>query len=151
MKTKQWITMAAVLTLAATVAGAAPHGGGEGRRGGSHGRHAGQQMRQKLAQKLNLTDAQRQQMRAVRESFRERNKDFFQTAKATRQQFRNARRADDTARLEALRPSMQSHREQMKQLRRRQHEQVVAILTAEQRAQLESMKAQRSERRNCRR
>lgn len=146
MKTKQWITIAAVVTLSATVAGAAPHGGGEGR----HGRSRGREMRHRFVQKLNLTDAQQQQMRAIRESFKERNRDFFATARATREQFREARKANDTARLEALKPQMQSQREQMKEFRKQQHEQVLAILTAGQRAQLESMKAQRAQRRNRR-
>jgi periplasmic protein CpxP/Spy len=147
MNTKKWISMAAVVTLSATIAVAAPHEGG-GKRGGRHGR--GGEFGQRLAAKLNLTDAQQQQLRAQRESFKERNKAFFETTKVTREQFREARKANDTSRLEALKPTLQAQREQMKQLRQQQHEQFLAILTAEQRAQLESLKAQRGERRQRR-
>ncbi|MGZ8833043.1 MAG: Spy/CpxP family protein refolding chaperone, partial [Thermoanaerobaculia bacterium] len=61
---------------------------------------------------------------------------------ATRQQFRAAKVANDTAKLEALRPTMEAQRAQMKQIHDAQRENIRTILTAEQRAQLDAWKAQ---------
>src|SRR5688500_17083225 len=110
MRKTKFFTMAAVVTLSATLAVAAPRGGeGKGRHGGKYGR-GGQEFSQRFAQKLNLTDAQQQQIRVIQESFKERHQAFFESSKATRQQFREARKANDTARLEALKPAMEAQR-----------------------------------------
>ena len=145
MKMKQWITMAAVLTFSAAVAVAAPHpGSGEGK--GRHGR-GGQEFSQRFAQKLNLTDTQQQQIRVLQDGFKERNKAFFESSKETRKQFREARKANDTATIEALKPQMEAQRAQFKEIRESQMQQILTVLTPEQRAQFESLKAQRGERR----
>lgn len=149
MKIRQWITMAAVLTFAAAVAVAAPHEGGEGRGGGRHGRGGGE-FAERFAQKLNLTDAQQQQIRAIQESAKERNKAFFESSRETRKQFHEARKANDTAKLESLKPAMEAQREQFRQLRQAQMAQIEAVLTPEQRAQFESIKAQPGGRRHGR-
>ena len=131
---KKTIAAVAVFALGASLAIA-----GENWNGGHRG-EAG--MSGKMAAKLNLSDAQKAQMQDLRKSFHEQNKAFFESAKATRQQFRAAKDANDTAKLEALRPTMEAQRAQMKQLRDAQRENFRTILTAEQRAQLDAWKAQ---------
>lgn len=143
MKTTKWITMAAVVTLSASLAFAAPHGPGMG---GKRGRH-GHQFGERMAAKLNLTDAQKQQLRDLQQSFREKNKAVFENAHALRKDFREAKKAGDTAKLESLKPAMDAQREQMKQLRDAQHQQFLSVLTAEQRTRWEAMKAEREQRR----
>lgn len=143
MKTTKWMTMAAVVTLSATLAIAAPH---DGMKGGRHGRHGGG-FGQRMAEKLNLTDAQKQQMRDLQKSFRENNKQVFENAKALHQEFRAAKEAGDTARLESLKPQMEAQRAQMKQLHDAQQAKIATILTPEQRTQWEAMKAEREQRR----
>jgi len=133
---KKTLIAVAALTLGATLAFAGP---GEGHRGG-HGRHHG--FAGKLAEKLNLTDAQKQQIKDIRKASFEQNKAFFETARQTRQDLRAAREANDTARLETLKANMKSQREQMKQIRDAEKQQILSILTAEQRAQFEAMKAE---------
>lgn len=140
---KKTITAVAVLALGATLAFAGPHGEGKG---GRHGK-GGMEFSERFAQKLNLTDAQKAQLSTIQKNFREQNKAFFDQAKATRKQAHAAKEANDTAALEALKPTMEAQRAQMKQLRDAQHQQVLNILTAEQRAQLEAMKAERGSRR----
>jgi len=134
------ITGVAVLALGATLSFAAV----EAEKGGKVGweGHRGE-MRDDLTQKLNLTDAQKQQIADLNKSFREANKAFFQSAHETREAYKAARDANDTARLDALRPTMESQRAQMKQLRDAQDAKVRAILTPEQRAQLDTLKAER--------
>lgn len=143
MKTTKWMTMAAVVTLSASLAFAAPHQGGKF---GKRGRH-GQEFGQRMAAKLNLTDAQKQQIRDLNKSFRENNKAVFESAHALRKEFRDAKRANDTAKLESLKPQMETQRAQMQQLRDAQQAQILAVLTPEQRTQYEALKAEREQRR----
>lgn len=147
MKTTKWITMAAVVTLTASLAFAAPHGRGMG---GKRGRH-GQEFGERMAAKLNLTDAQKQQIRDVQTSFREKNKAIFESAHALRKELREAKNAGDTAKLESLKPAMETQRAQMKQLHDAQRQQILALLTPEQRTQWEALKAEREQRRSERR
>jgi protein CpxP len=145
MKTTRIITMAAVLTLTSTLAFA--HEGGKGRGGhGGRGQRGGF-MSQKLAEKLNLTDAQKTQIAAISKGFREQNRATFEGSRDLRQQFREARKANDTAKLEALKPQLERQRTELQQLREAHKQQVLAVLTAEQRAQLETLKSERKERR----
>jgi Spy/CpxP family protein refolding chaperone len=139
------MTMAAVVTLSASLVFAAPH---DGAKGGKHGRGGrGGEFSQRMAEKLNLTNAQKQQIKDLNTSFRDNNKAFFDNAQNLRQQFRAAKEANDTAKLESLKPQMEAQHAQMKQLHEAQQAKFVSILTAEQRTQWEALKAQREQRR----
>ena len=144
MKTTKWMTMAAVVTLSASLAFAAPHEG----KGGKRGRHGRGEFGARMAEKLNLTDAQKQQIEAINKGFRENNKAVFESARDLRQEFREAKRANDTAKLESLKPQMETERAQMQQLRDAQRAQILALLTPEQRTQWEALKAEREQRRS---
>jgi Spy/CpxP family protein refolding chaperone len=145
-KNTKWITAAAAtLALSASLAIAAPNDGnghGRGTEGGM-GRHDGA----RLAEKLNLTDAQKQQWQALQQDFRQNNKAFFEQARQTREDFHAAKEAGDTAKLDALKPALDAQRAQMKQLRDAQDQKLVSILNADQKAQFETMKAARAQHR----
>jgi protein CpxP len=137
---KKFLSALAVVALSGTMAVAAVDNGnakGFGHRGHHHG-----MMEAKLARKLNLTDAQKDQLKAFRQSFREENKAFFQSVRQTHQDLRAARQAGDEAKVNELKATAQSQREQMKQLRQAQHEKFLSILTPDQRTQLEALKAE---------
>jgi Spy/CpxP family protein refolding chaperone len=144
----KWIsTAAAVFALSTSLAMAAPH------EGGKHGRHGkrgefGAFGGERLAAKLNLTEAQKAQLKAQRETFKQQNQAFFQSSRDTFKEFRAAKKANDTARMEALKPALQANRAQMKSLRDAQRQQFLSILTADQRAQFDALKAERKEKRN---
>jgi Spy/CpxP family protein refolding chaperone len=138
------LTTAAVVALTGTLAFAAPHGGHEG---GRHGRGEGGEFGERFAQKLNLSAAQQQQIKDIETSFREENKAFFQSARDTREQMKAAKDAGDTARLEQLKATAESQHTQMKSLRGAQMQRIDAILTPDQRAQLQALKAERAARR----
>jgi len=146
MKSKKFMTMAAVLALSTTVAFAAPHEG----KGGKFGRGGRGEFGARFAEKLNLTDAQKAQIKTIRQNFREQNKTFFESSRNTFQQFREAKQANDTARLESLKPQLEASRAQMQQLREQERTQILAILTPEQRTQYEALKAEREARRGQR-
>ncbi|HJQ37479.1 MAG TPA: Spy/CpxP family protein refolding chaperone [Thermoanaerobaculia bacterium] len=148
MSKSKWMSMAAVVAMTASLAVAAPH---EGKGGGKHGRGRHGQFGARFAEKLNLTDAQKEQIKTLNQSFRESNKAFFEQTRDTRRQMREAREAGDQARLDALKATAQSQHAQMKQLREAQQQRVLSVLTAEQRAQFEAMKAERHARRGERR
>jgi periplasmic protein CpxP/Spy len=136
--------VAAMVALTGTLAFAAPHGGGRGHFGkgkGRQGHFAG------LAQKLNLTDAQKELIKKIHADTREQNKAFFQTARENRKAAHEARKANDTARLASLETALQADRERMKAIRQAEMQQVLNVLTAEQRAQYETLKAEREARR----
>ena len=113
------------------------------------GRGNGRQMGRAIAGHLNLTDAQKAQLKQVRETTQQQNAQLFADAKAKRQELRSLTRANDPratevkAQLEALGPQLEAARKQ-------QHEAFVNILTPEQRTQLEQWKAQRQSRRQSR-
>lgn len=135
------VTAIAVLTLGASLAIAAPH---DGKFGGKRGRH--RMMGERLAEKLNLTDGQKEQIRAIKKETREQNAAFFQSLRQTRQDLRAAREANDTAKLDALKGTLESQHAQMKQIRDAEQQRVLSVLTPEQRTQFEQLKAQRAER-----
>jgi Spy/CpxP family protein refolding chaperone len=138
MKKSKWLIGVAVLTLGASLAVAAPH---EGR---GHGRHGKGAFSERFAQKLNLTDAQKQQVRDLHKSFREQNKAFFESSRQTMKDYRAAKQANDTARIDALKTQVESQRAQMQQLRAGLDTQIATILTPEQRTQWEQLKAERA-------
>ena len=136
------ITAVAVLTLGASLAVAAVHEGGWGNHEGKgRGEYS-----EKLAQKLNLTDAQKQQLADLEKNFREQNASFLQSFRQNRQDYRAAMNAGDTAKADSLKATLESQRAQMKQLRDAQDVKISSILTPEQRAQWQQLKAERAAR-----
>jgi Spy/CpxP family protein refolding chaperone len=140
---KKWITGAAVVVVAsASLAFAMPH---EGNGWGGRGKDRGM-MSEKLAQKLNLTDTQKQQIRDLNAKFRTDNAAFFQTFHQTMKDVRAAKEANDTAKLDALKPTVDSQKAQWKQLRDAQDQKILSILTPDQRTQYLALKAERDAR-----
>ena len=135
---KKWITGIAVLAVSASLAIAAPQ---EGRGWGGHRGHHGL-MSEKLAAKLNLTDAQKQQIKTLNEQFRQDNKAFFESSRQTMKDARAAREANDTAKLNALQPTIDAQKAQMKQLREAQEQKLLTVLTPDQQSQYKALKAQ---------
>jgi protein CpxP len=111
----------------------------------SHGFGRAQAMRGAFAEKLNLSDAQKAQIKQLHESEKQQNAQLFADVRAKRQELRSLTKSNDPraaevkAQLEALRP-------QLKAARQQQHDAILNILTPEQRTQLEQWKAQRQSR-----
>jgi Spy/CpxP family protein refolding chaperone len=147
--TKKWFTAAAVVALSSTLAFAAPHEGGKRGRGGRGG-HGGHEFGERFAQKLNLSEAQKQQIKDAQTAFRNENKAFFEQARDTRRQIHEAKEAGDAARVEQLKATAKSQHERMKQLRTEQRQRILALLTPEQRTQWEALKAERGGKRGKR-
>src|SRR5258706_2327234 len=88
-----------------------------------------------FASHLNLTDAQKQQLKDIRTADREQNKQLYADFHAKLQQLRSLKQANDPAaadvkaQLEAMRPQMQA-------ARKASHEAMRNVLTPEQRAEV---------------
>jgi protein CpxP len=118
--------------------------GGEGKREGFRrgGRGGGFGMRG--LRELNLTDAQKEQIRGILESKRA-NREANQTQREELRQIVEAKRSGTiTAEQEAR---LKTFREQRREAARQLHEQILAVLTPEQKAQLEQLKQERQKRR----
>lgn len=105
----------------------------KGMRGGKSGMHG--------FRGINLTDAQKEQLRTIMEANRTTNQPSFEEFRSLREARRNGTlTADQQSRLQTL-------REQMKQNAEQTRAKVLAILTPEQRTQLEQQKEEREKRR----
>jgi len=115
--------------------------------GFGHGR--GLALRGAVAQKLNLTDAQKAELKQLRQTSNQENAQLFADVRAKRQELRSLTRANDPsasdvkAQLEALRPQLEAARQQ-------QHTAFLNVLTPDQRALVEQWKAERQSRRSSR-
>jgi len=117
--------------------------GGKGMRGGKHG--GGDKMMMRSLERLNLSDAQRKQVRGISETFKTSTQTQREELRALGMKKRDGIiSADEKARYKEVKTQLKASGEQMR-------DSVLAILTAEQRAQLEQMKEEMKKRREERR
>lgn len=117
-----------------------PHHGmmmGPGHRGGDH---------EQMMKALNLTDAQKAQVKAIHEKYDAQFKALHQNMKPQMDAMRAARQKGDTAAIRAQREQMRSQMEPMRKLHEQEMAEVRAILTPAQQQQFDAMKAQREQR-----
>jgi len=117
--------------------------------GGNRGERAGQV--EKLADKLNLTTEQKQQIKALREQFQTSNASTLAEIKALREQMKTLREQKNREQMKGLREQMKTKMEALRPAQEQLQAGISAVLTAEQKAQLEGMKTQRRENRGERR
>jgi Spy/CpxP family protein refolding chaperone len=91
---------------------------------------------QRLMSQLNLTDAQQQQMRAIFERFEASTKTQREEMRRLHESTQGEPSAETRARFQALRAELE-------QARRSQHEEMLNVLTSEQRTQLEQLLKER--------
>lgn len=111
-----------------------------GRRG--FGRHFGRQGFGRIGQKLNLSDAQKAQMKQIATSYRERDKSLRDELRAKRQELRQAQQngtfnealaAQKLAEVAPLKARLMGERFKMRQ-------EMLAVLTPEQKTQLDQLR-----------
>src|ERR1044072_688411 len=126
------------------------HRGGRGKHGGRGGWGG---MRNGGFRQLNLTDDQKAKMKAIHESFAERNKPLREQLHAKRQELRQASEGGtfNEALATQKRTEMASLEAKLMGERVKLHQETLSVLTAEQKAQLEQSKAQFKARREQRR
>lgn len=111
--------------------------GAKGMRGGKHG---GDRMMMGALRQLNLTDAQKAQIKTIFEANKP-NQAQFDSIRGLMEKKRSgtALTADEQATLDSFRAQRQANEKQM-------HDAILAVLTADQRAQLEQLKQQNRQR-----
>ena len=118
---------------------------GEGSKRGFHGGG--------VFNRLNLTDDQKAKMKEIRESFAERNKPLLEQLRTKRQELRQASEGGTFNEALATQKLTEMAGLQAKLMgeRFRLHQEMESVLTAEQKTQLEQMKAQFKDHRGPRR
>ncbi|MFN2406692.1 MAG: Spy/CpxP family protein refolding chaperone [Pyrinomonadaceae bacterium] len=156
------IVLAASIAVAQTVntnqdngQGARPEWRGrKGNRGGHKGHGLGGMRAGGFFKQLNLTEDQKAKIKTIRESFAETNKPLREQLRAKRQELRQANEGGTFNEALATQKltEMASLQAKLMGQRSRLHQEMLSVLTAEQKAQLEQSKAQfktrRGERRN---
>jgi periplasmic protein CpxP/Spy len=100
----------------------------------------------KFAQKLGLTDAQKQQIRDIHQADREANKALFQQFRAKRQEYRSLRQANDPN-AENVKAELKAIGQQLRAAKKATRDKIYdTVLTAEQRAQIDTWRSQRQNR-----
>src|SRR6266404_6570062 len=110
---------------------------GDGMKRGFHGNGA-------FLNRLNLTDDQKAKLKQIRESFAERNKPLLEKLRAKRQELRQASEGGtfNEALANQKLTEMAGLQAKLMGERFKLHQEMESVLTAEQKAQLEQMKAQ---------
>jgi Spy/CpxP family protein refolding chaperone len=111
-----------------------------------HGGHGGEmrhQMIEKLAKRLNITDEQKAKIKALREQFKTQNASALADIKALREKMKGYMESKDKDNAKATRDQIKAKMEQLKPAREQLRAQMKAILTPDQLAELEKIKAER--------
>jgi len=109
---------------------------------GTFHRHGRREGLHQLGAKLNLTDAQKQQMKEIRSADRESNKQLYADFRAKLQELRTLRQANDPG-AAAVREQVASMKTQIQAARKASHEAILGVLTADQHEQLQSARQSR--------
>lgn len=89
-----------------------------------------------FAGKLNLTDDQKAQIRAIREASRQQNQALFTSFRAKMTEFRQLKKANDP-KADAVKAELQAMKPQVKAARTAARDKMLSVLTPEQRTQLQ--------------
>lgn len=142
---KKALTAVVATALSASIAVAAPHGGKHGRKDFESRSNEGARA-ERMQRDLQLTDAQKHQIRDLRKRFHAENKDLQDRMKRTRRDYVEARKANDP-RADQLRAELERQKEILRNRRIEQRRQMLSLLTPEQRARVEAKERDRMDRR----
>jgi len=101
---------------------------------------------ERYGEQLGLTDTQKTVINDLEKKFDEDHASFLAEFHQTMSDYREARQANDTARLEALKPKMDAQRAEMTKLRGVQEEKIAATFTDDQKAKWSKIKEERAAR-----
>jgi Spy/CpxP family protein refolding chaperone len=116
-----------------------------GQERGNQGR-ANQTFTERYGQQLNLTDAQKKQIDELDAKFQKNHAEFLESFMKTMTDYRAARQANDTAKVQELQPKVDSQRTEMTKIRTAHEEKIAASFTDEQKAQWKKIQEEREAR-----
>ena len=129
---------ALALALSTTLYAQPGHGSGKMGRG---------EKMEKMAAKLNLTEQQKTQIKALRDNFKKEHEAQLSEMKSLGQQMRELKGSGNSEQAKQLREKMKTIKQSLQADREKLQQQISALLTPEQRQQLEEHKAERKEHR----
>jgi Spy/CpxP family protein refolding chaperone len=132
MKTNRIVAVLAMALIGMVMLGNGAFAQKDGRRGA-------------IARKLDLTDAQKEQIKANREKFKTDNAAALAEIKALREQLKNEIKNKDAAGAKATREQLKAKMQALKPAREALQGQMKQLLTAEQQQKLERLRAERRE------
>jgi len=135
MRRNRWTILAVAVTFVFALAAAAQQQG-----------RPMQSFTERYGQQLNLTDAQKKVIDELEKKFDLDNATFLDTYHKTMTEYREARQANDTAKIEALRPKVDSLRAEMMKLRTVQEDKIAATFTDAQKETWKKIKEEREAR-----
>jgi Spy/CpxP family protein refolding chaperone len=101
---------------------------------------------EKLASKLELTDAQKAQIKSIQENFQSQNAGTLNEVKTLRETMRQQMKDGNREGAQATRTQLQAKMETLKGAREQMATQIRNVLTADQQAKLDAMKAEHGDR-----
>ena len=110
------------------------------------GSQRNQTFTERYGQQLNLTDTQKKQIDDLDKKFQEDNATFLESYQKTMSEYREARQANDTARIQTLQPKVDSLRTDMMKLRTAHEDKIAATFTDDQKTQWKKIKEEREAR-----
>jgi Spy/CpxP family protein refolding chaperone len=110
------------------------------------GSQRNQTFTERYAQQLNLTDTQKKQIDDLDKKFQEDNATFLESYQKTMSEYREARQANDAAKIQTLQPKVDSLRTDMMKLRTAHEDKIAATFTDDQKTQWKKIKEEREAR-----
>ena len=110
------------------------------------GSQRNQTFTERYGQQLGLTDTQKTTIDDLDKKFQEKNATFLESYQKTMAEFREARQANDTAKVDALKPKVDSMRTEMMKIRSAHEGRIAATFTDAQKAQWSKIKEEREAR-----
>ncbi len=147
MKIRSFVGTLAICAMSVALAAPATFAQGGHGRGGGHGNGDGEG---KMAEKLNLTADQKAQIKALRDAFKQQNASAIAEVKTLRDQMRDQKQNKDKEAAKATRDQLKAKMEVLRPAHQKLHEQILALLTPEQRAQAEKMHEEHKDRKHDR-
>jgi Spy/CpxP family protein refolding chaperone len=129
------ITAIAMMLLITTVYAANNGGGHRGRGMGMPGERI-----ERMADELNLSDAQKSQIKAIQEQFKTRNASTFEELKTLHETARQQMKDKNTEGAQATRDQIKAKMETLKAAGEQMSSQIRNVLTADQQAKFDEMK-----------
>jgi protein CpxP len=109
-----------------------------------------QSFTERYGQDLGLTDTQKKTIDDLENKWNEDHAKFLTEYRNTMAEFRAAREANDTVKMDALKPKMDAQRAEMSKLRSEQEEKFASTFTDEQKAKWSKIKEERAARMKAR-
>ena len=101
---------------------------------------------ERYGQQLNLTDVQKKQIDELDAKFQKEHDEFIESFQKTMTEYREARQANDTAKVQELQPKVDEKRAEMTKLRTAHEEKIAATFTDDQKAQWKKIQEEREAR-----